>query len=123
MNAKAVPIKSETDIILGYSLPEGFNPDTWTLELYAWGESEKCDVPAVDGEFGVRSCFEGLGGAVEWIGEHRVVAGMLNNKTAVLQIANKNVFVDGERFEFDFAPYISEQGSTQVWATLLDLMR
>ena len=125
VNAKAVPIKSETDIILGYALPEGFNPDTWELEIHAWGESEKCDIPEIDFDepiVAVRSFFEEFGGAVEWIGEHQVVAGMLNNKTAVLQIGNRNVFVDGEVFEMS-APYIADNWATYADCRLVDFMR
>ena len=123
VNAKAVPLKTETDIILGYTLPEGFNPDTWTLEIYAWGGSGACDVPVADSEIAVRKFFEENGGAVEWIDEHKVVAGMLNGKTAVLQIGNRNVFVDGEEFDLVLAPYISEEGSTWAQVELSVLMR
>ena len=122
VNAKSIPLKTETDIILGYTLPQSFNPDTWTLEIYAWSG---CDAPvtlAVDGEFAVRSFFEQQGGAVEWIREHKVVVGMLNGKTAVMQIGNKNIFVDGNSFETQYAPYI-EGGSTIVWYELANWIR
>ena len=123
VNAKAVPIKSETDIILGYDLPEAFNPDTWELEIYAWGESEACDVPKAEGEIAIRKFFEENGGAVEWIGEHQVVAGMLNGKTAVLQIGHEYVYVDGMCSIISRTPYISEEGLTYVHSYIADLMR
>ena len=122
INAKAVPLKNETDIILGYTLPESFDPDTWTLEIRAWGGSEACEVISVDGEFAVRRFFESQGGAVEWIGEHSVVAGMLNGKNAVLQIGNENVFINGERFEMP-APYITKEWLTYADGYLAELMK
>ena len=123
VNAKAVPLRTETDIILGYALPEEFNPDTWAIEIYSWSG---CDAPVtldVDSEFGVRAFFEEQGGAVEWMGEHKVVAGMLNGKTVVMQIGNTNVFVDGECHAVQTAPYISDSGRTQAQPEIADLMR
>ena len=122
VNAKAVPLKTETDIILGYTLPESFDPDTWTLEIRAWGGSEACEVLPIDGEFAVRDFFEAQGGAVEWIPEHRVVSGMLNSKNAVLQIGNENFFINGERYEMP-APYISEDWLTYADGYLAELMK
>ena len=122
INAKAVELRKETDIILGYTLPESFKPDLWTLEIRVWGGSEACDVISVEGEFGVRSFFETQGGAVEWISEHEVVAGMLNGKNAVLQIGNENVFINGERFEMA-APYISDDWLTYADSYLAELLK
>ncbi|MCH5213005.1 MAG: hypothetical protein J1G06_08315 [Oscillospiraceae bacterium] len=122
VNTKAVPLKNETDIILGYTLPDDFDSDTWTLEIRTWGGSEACDVISVDGEFTVRSFFETQGGAVEWIPEHRVVAGMLNGKNAVLQIGNENIFINGGRYEIP-APYISEDWVTYADSYLAELMK
>lgn len=52
--------------------------------------------------------FENNGGAVEWLAEHRTVAGMLNGKTAFMQIDNPAVFIDGKNNILSSAPYISD---------------
>ena len=124
VNAKAIPTKTDTDIILGYTLPEAFNADTWTIEINAWSASDTCDVPNADGEYiPVRAFFEENGGAVEWIGEHKTVVGMLNGKTAVMQTDNSSVFVDGEKTELANAPYISDDWSTYAGSSLAELFR
>lgn len=123
VNAKAVATKTETDILLGYPLPEAFNADTWTLEINAWGASDEADVPELQDDIPVRACFEQNGGAVEWIGEHKTVAGMLNGKTAVMQIGNADVFVDGEMHTLVQAPYIADDWCTYADSLLLEWMK
>ncbi|MCH5210073.1 MAG: hypothetical protein J1F01_03815 [Oscillospiraceae bacterium] len=121
--AKAISAGEDTEIILDYTLPENFNRDTWLIEIQAWGASEATTLPETKGEIAIRRFFEENGGAVEWIGEHSVVAGMINGKTAVLQIGNSNVFVNGESYTISTAPYVSEDWVTYVGSELVDLMR
>ena len=122
--AKSVPLKTATDINLGYTLPEEFNPDAWTIEIYAWSDSEPCDVPEVyENEIAVRKFFEDNGGAVEWLGEHETVAGMLNGHTALMQTGSEIVYVDGERYTLPIAVYIDDAWTTRAHSKLVGLMR
>ena len=122
--AKSVPLKTATDINLGYTLPEEFDPDTWTIEIYAWSDSAPCDVPEVyENEIAVRKFFEDNGGAVEWLGEHETVAGMLNGHTALMQTGSEIVYVDGERYTLPIAVYIDDAWTTRAHSKLVGLMR
>lgn len=123
VNAKAIPTKTDTDIILGYALPEAFNQDTWTIEINAYGASDAADIPEVSGDIPVRAFFEENGGAVEWIGEHKTVVGMLNGKTVVMQINSLPVFIDGEAHNFKLVPYISDDWSTYIDSSLAELLK
>lgn len=109
----AVKTGIESDIVMGYTLPEEFDAKTWNIEIYAWGASEKTDLPKTDGDVALRAFCEENGGAVLWIGEHRAVAGMVNGKTTFMQIENNNVFVDGKKVTLAASPYI-KNGSTYV---------
>lgn len=117
--SKAVKTGSESDIVMGYTLPTEFDADTWGIEIYAWGASDTSDnIPDTNGDTAVRAFYEENGGAVLWIGEHRAVAGMINNKTTFMQIDNPDVFVDGERLTLQSSPYIKDD-TTYVSAELI----
>lgn len=118
---KAISSNKETPIVLGYTLPEGFNKDSYTIEINVWSQGEKCSMPELTNDVAIRSLFEENGGAVQWIEPHRTVAGMLNGKTMMLQIGNNTAFIDGSSTELTSAPYITD-GSTYVEHSLVGSM-
>ncbi len=108
--AKTVPAKeiargAETEIVLDAAMPEGFDPDTWTVDISAWSASAQCALTLPDGDtLGVRSVFESNGGAVEWIEDRETVIGMLNGKTMLLQLENSVIYIDGAAVQLENAP-------------------
>lgn len=108
--AKAIGTRTETEIAIGYTLPEGAENDT--IEIRAWSTAPAVVFEKPEGDIRVRRFFEDNGGAVEWIEERRTVVGMLNAKTVVMQIGTPVVFVDEHAVPLNAAPYIDETGST-----------
>ena len=111
--AKAIPQRKETEIAMGYALPEGAENDT--IEIRAWSAAPETKVPEPEGgSIMVRRFFEDNGGAVEWIGERRTVVGMLDAKTTVMQLGTPVIFVDGAAIEQAAAPYLDENDNTII---------
>lgn len=110
IQAKAITAKTEAEIAIGYILPSGVDNDT--IEIQAWSAAPASAAPAPEGETAVRAFFESNGGAVKWIEPHRVVVGMLNAKTWVMQIGNPVMFVDGNAITTKLVPYINSEGRT-----------
>ena len=109
--AKAVPQRKETEIAMGYALPEGAEDDI--IEIRAWSAAPEVKLEKPEGEsVMVRRFFEDNGGAVEWISEHRTVVGMLNAKTMVMQLGTPVIFGDGEAIELSVAPCLDENDNT-----------
>ena len=121
--ARSIGLKKESEIAMGYDLPDGFSAESDTIELAAWSAAPSAQLPETGDEVAVRKYFEENGGAVEWIDEHRVVVGMLNGRTLVLQIGSEALFVDGEMHKVDPTPFINESSSTVVTGTVIDLLR
>ncbi len=109
--SNAVKTGTESDIVMGYTLPSDFNAETWTVEIYAWGAGEKADLPEVTGDVAVRGFYEANGGAVVWLGEHNAVAGMINGKTTFMQIGNPDVFVNVSKITLASVPYIQDNAT------------
>lgn len=118
---KAISSNKETPIVLGYTLPEGFDKDNYTIEINVWSQGEKCSKPEIEDKTAIRKLFEENGGAVKWIESHRTVAGMLNGKTILLQIGNNTAYIDGSSAKLESAPYITD-GSTYVEGSLVSSM-
>ena len=123
VNAKAIPTKTDTDIILGCTLPEEFNSETWTIEINAYSASDTANVPEVSGDIPVRAFFEENGGAVEWIGEHSVITAMLNGKTAVMQTGSNEIFVDSVKHILSSAIYIADDWRAYISGEIADILR
>lgn len=116
---KAINSNKETPVVLGYTLPEGFEKDSCTIEINVWSQGEKCTKPELSEAVAVRKLFEENGGAVAWIEPHRTVAGMLNGKTVILQIGNSTAYIDGTSMELTSAPYIADE-STYVEGSVIN---
>ncbi|MBR0089534.1 MAG: hypothetical protein IJP94_06825, partial [Clostridia bacterium] len=123
VNATAIPTKTDTDIILGCTLPEEFNSETWTIEINAYSASDTANVPEVSGDIPVRAFFEENGGAGEWTGEHSVITGMLNGKTAVMQTGTSEIFVDSVKHILSAASYIADDWRAYISGEIADILR
>ncbi len=104
--ANAIEMKKEVPVVMGYTLPDWFDSDSCVIEIRVRSAGGKCAVPQVSGDIAMRALFEENKGAVEWIDEHKTVAGMLNGKTVFLQIGNTNAYIDGAELALQSAPYI-----------------
>ena len=123
VNAKAIPTKTDTYVISGCTLPEEFDSETWTIEINAYSASDTADIPEVSGDIPVRAFFEENGGAVEWIGEHSVITGMLNGKTAVMQTGSSEIFVDSVKHILSAATYIADDWRAYISGEIADILR
>lgn len=118
----AVTVGEESSIMLGYTLPQEFDMSSWQIEIRSWSASGKTSVEFVsDGSIPIRKVFEENGGAVEWLADRSTVVGMMNGKTAVLQVGNGRAYIEDAVIEMKNVPYIVD-GSTYVDSEIISSM-
>ena len=104
-NGGAVETGTVTKLPIDYALPEGMSINDCAVEISPWVTGSG-DAPTLSGVTAVRSFFEENNGSVEWNGEYRSITAAAGDSVYVMQIGNKDMYINGEKVLSETAPYI-----------------